>query len=106
MPPIRTPNPKQALVLFSLLFTGDEPMMSKLRPVLTSKERASLVNAGLIEIEKRGRAKHVVLTDTAWDWAGKNLDAPISKQARANQTLTSVLARLKAFLEARGIALG
>jgi hypothetical protein len=100
------PNPKQALVLFSLLFTGAEPMMSELKPKLTPKERATLVNAGLIELDRRGRAQHVVLTDAGWDWAGKNLDAEISAQARANETLAAVLAHLKAFLDARGIALG
>lgn len=106
MLPNFTPDPKQALVLFWLLFTGDEPMMSKLRPRLQAKERVSLENAGLISLVRRGGAKHVVLTDAAWDWAGKNLDVPISKQARANETLIAVLARLKVFLDVRGIALG
>jgi hypothetical protein len=106
MPPISTPDPKQALVLFSLLFTGDEPMMSRLRPHLEVEQRTSLENAGLISLVRRGRAKHVVLTDAAWDWAGKNLDVPISRQARANETLIAVLARLKGFLDVRGIALG
>ena len=62
MPPIATPDPKQALVLFSLLFTGDEPMVSKLRPHLEVEERTSLAGAGLISLVRRGRATHIVLT--------------------------------------------
>ncbi len=105
MPPIATPNPKQALVLFALLFTGDEPMATKLKPRLSAKERKPLEKAGLIVLERRGRATHVVLTDAAWDWAGKNLDVPISAQARANETLAAVFVHLKAFLDGRGIQL-
>ena len=99
------PNAKQTLVLFSLLFGGHEPKVSELRPRLDPKERAPLLEAGLIEIERRGRSSHVVLTDAAWAWAGAHLDAPISKTARANDALHAVLTHLKAFLDARGIAL-
>jgi hypothetical protein len=101
-----TPNPKQALVLFCLLFTGQEPMVSQLKPRLSPKERKPLEKAGLIEIRPPGRGGQVVLTEAAWDWAGKNLDVPISDRAQANETLIAVLAHLKAFLDARGIALG
>jgi hypothetical protein len=104
--PISTPNPKQALALFCLVFTDQEPMVSELKPRLSPKEREPLEKAGLIEIDRRGRANHMVLTEAAWDWAGKNLDVPISDTARANETLVAVLRRLKAFLDSRGIALG
>jgi hypothetical protein len=101
-----TPNPKQVLVLFRLLFTGQEPTVSQLKPRLTPKERKPLEKAGLIEIRPPGRGGQVVLTEAGWDWASKNLDVPISDSARANETLIAVLAHLKAFLDARGIALG
>jgi hypothetical protein len=106
MPPVPAPDPKQALILFSLMFGGDEPMVSKIKPRITVAESAALQRADLITLERRGRANHVVLTEAAWDWAGKNLDAPISKRAHTNETLMAVLARLKRFLDARGIPLG
>jgi hypothetical protein len=99
------PNPKQTLVLFSLLFTGKEPKMSDLRPRLSPRERAALVKQGLIELDRRGRAQHVVLTDAAWAWVGANLASPIGDRTPAGETLKTVLACLHAFLTAQGISL-
>jgi hypothetical protein len=65
-------SPKQSFILWSLLITGDQPMMSKVKPELSPSERNHLVDMGLITLEKRGQAKHIVLTDKAWDWASEN----------------------------------
>ncbi|MBE9078461.1 hypothetical protein IQ241_14340 [Romeria aff. gracilis LEGE 07310] len=66
-------KPKQELVIWNLLITGDEPMMSKVKPGLNPTERRTLVNTGLIRLEKRGQAKHLVLEDKAWDWVSERI---------------------------------
>jgi hypothetical protein len=103
-------NPKQALFLFGLLFgrtdTEREPMQSKTRPDLDSREREALVKAGLLDKERRGRATHLLATDACWQWASTHLGAPLSKSAEASPVLRNLLTQLEAFLEARGLALG
>lgn len=66
-------KPKQELVIWNLLITGDEPMMSKVKPGLSPSERSALVQTGLIRLEKRGQAKHLVLEDKAWDWVSERI---------------------------------
>lgn len=98
------PNPMQTLVLFRLLFTGEEPKISDMKQ-LNPKNRKALADAGLIELEKRGRAQHILLTDKAWAWAQENLDAEISRQARTNEAFEALLLRLKQFLKIKEIPL-
>ena len=98
-------SPKQALVLWNLLFTGEEPSISNLKPSLTAGERRQLEEAGLIELEKRGRARHVMLTDEAWAWAADHLDGEISASKYAVPALKGVLTALKAHLKKHGLAL-
>ena len=83
-PPSPDLTPLQTLLLFKLLFTGEEPPMSQVKPGLSPQDRRRLEQLGLIALEKRkgrsGRlANHIVLTDRAWQWAGEHLDAPFSR---------------------------
>jgi hypothetical protein len=102
-------NSQQAFLILSMIFGEDdterEPMMSK-APIASAKMRNDLVKKGLITEEKRGRAKHLALTDAAWAWAGEHLSTPLPKTQRAAKVLGSVLKRLEAFLVAHDAALG
>ena len=95
----------QRLVLFKLLFTGDEPKQSEIRPELKAKDRNELVRAGLITLEPRGRAKIVLLTDKAWDWASAHLDSELMGSKYATEVLEAVLRRLNTYLRARSMSL-
>jgi hypothetical protein len=100
------PSPKLTLLIWVLLFSGSEPSLSQVKPSLSPQERAWLEAAGLIRLEKRGRFKHIILTDKAWGWAAEHLDAAFShKSLAAAPALGGLLKRLKAFLEARELAL-
>ncbi|MFH1091803.1 MAG: hypothetical protein V1742_09570 [Pseudomonadota bacterium] len=88
-------SPKQVLVLWNLIFTGQEPMISRLRPSLTPRERRAMEEAGLILIEKRGRAGYILLTDKAWALAAANLEAEIALSKYAAPVLRAVLTSLK-----------
>lgn len=97
-----TPNARQTLAIFVLLFARTpeerEPMQSKLKPKLDSRERRQLVEAGLLEFEARGRATHVRATDKAWDWAGAHLDATLPRSIAVLPVLQSLLMALRTFL--------
>ena len=93
MPPILV------LLMWNLLFTGDEPMVSKAKPGVDKKKLAPLLDAGLVVLEKRGRASHIVLTDRAWQWAEENLDAPFSTSTNVTIALRGLLPRLKHYLK-------
>lgn len=103
------PNPRQALCIFAMLFgrTEDErePMQSKVKPELKPKDRRPLVEAGLLEAQKRGRATHLVPTDAAWAWAGAHLDVPLMQSAQASRVLQNVLGLLRTFLDERELTL-
>ncbi len=97
--------PLLVLLMWNLLFTGDEPMMSKAKPGVDKKKLKPLLDAGLIVLEKRGRANHLVLTDRAWQWAEDNLDAEFSPRANATPALAGILPRLKKYLKQTGTPL-
>ncbi len=92
-----TPSPLQALVIFRLLFTGYEPKLSEEKQ-LKRKSRDELIQAGFLELEKRGRSQHIRLTDKAWDWAAHNLDTEISPRARTVDAFQALLSKLKEYL--------
>ncbi|MGH9830341.1 MAG: hypothetical protein ACREDR_44610, partial [Blastocatellia bacterium] len=102
-------SPTQRLILFNLLFTGEEPAQSKVRPELKPKEREELVRAGLIRLEQRrdgrSRFKALVLTDRAWEWAAESLDSELLVSKYATGGLQAVLRRLKEFLQSRSLTL-
>lgn len=62
------PGVTQRHLLFFLLFTGEEPAMSKTTLALSIKWRRELIETGLMRLEKRGRAFYVVLTEKAWSF--------------------------------------
>ncbi|MCF6286532.1 MAG: hypothetical protein L3K26_15255 [Candidatus Hydrogenedentes bacterium] len=97
--------PLLVLLMWNLLFTGDEPMMSKAKPGVDKKKLKPLLDAGLIVLEKRGRANHLVLTDRAWQWAEEHLDAEFSPRANATPALAGILPRLKNYLKQTGTPL-
>ena len=66
-----TLKPMQQLILWRLLISGEQPMQS----VFDAKHRNGLVDAGFIRLEKRGRAKHMVLEDKAWDWVAEQMQS-------------------------------
>jgi hypothetical protein len=99
------PNPRQALVMWHLLITREEPAQSKVNLPFTVADRKELLSAGLIQLEKRQRAQHIVLTDKAWDWALEHLDAPISKSQQAAPILQKLLSSLKSYLQSQQIPL-
>jgi hypothetical protein len=99
------PTPKQALVMWSLLITGDEPAVSKLKPELKPAERKPLIDFGLIELVKRGRSTHIVLADKAWDWAAEHFEAGLSKSNCAAPILQELLKKLGSYLNHHKIPL-
>ena len=103
------PNARQALAIFGLLFGRTpeerEPMKSKLKPELSAEERRQLVRAGLLELDRRGRAEHLRATDAAWEWAGAHLDIKLPKSQGAAAVLENLLSTLKSFLPRADLAL-
>ncbi|VEN74861.1 conserved hypothetical protein [Candidatus Desulfarcum epimagneticum] len=101
-----TPSPIQTLALWRLLFSDDPaPMQSRLKPRLTPAQRKELADAGLICLSKRGRAFYVELTEKAWAWAEKNLDAPFSRTVNAAAPFACLLSALKRHMAAENIPL-
>ncbi len=97
----------QTLILWALLAKAEGGSFQKdIRPEVTKKDREALVKAGLITSEKRGPRIWIEVTEKGWAWAGDNLDASLPKRSNAGSIiLQEWLTRLKAFMEARGLAL-
>jgi len=101
-----TLNVTQKHVLFRLLFTGEEPQMSKVKPKLEPKKRKELLDAGLIELEKRAKAQHIKLTDKGWQWAANNFKEEIPSRLKLMpDILHGLLLRLKAYIDSKNISL-
>lgn len=98
-------KPTPSLVLWDLLITGEEPAMSKTKPELTPSARKKLEDAGLIELEKRGRSTHIIATDRAWERAFEDLVVEGSKSAHASTILHRILTKTKQFLDEKDISL-
>lgn len=113
------PKPKQALVLWKLIITGEIPAQSQIAPRLTTQERQQLVDAGLIElvdpkkliadglIDSKSKAKkHIVLTDKAWDWAVEHYNVKLSANTSpAVDALQTLLINIGAFVSSNEFAL-
>jgi len=86
-------------------------MMSKVKPGITPTERQKLIDAGLIRLEKRGRASHIVLEDKAWDWLAVRLQSPDftvefpSRATTAIPTFQVFLGKVGEFLRSHNISL-
>ncbi len=98
-------KPGQALLLWNLLITGEEPAMSKAKPALKPAARKSLAEAGLLQLQKRGRSQHFVLTDKAWDWAVENFDVELAKTPTASPLLQKLLSALGQHLQSHHVSL-
>ncbi|MEW6234217.1 MAG: hypothetical protein AB1656_02415 [Candidatus Omnitrophota bacterium] len=109
-----SPNPLQVLLLWKMIFMNYEPGFSEMKPNLDARRREELKTAGLIDYEKRPKkskkkttpVNHVVLTDAAWDWAVKNLDAKISDRSPVSgPVLHCVLLHLKNYIQQKNSSL-
>lgn len=98
-------SPKQTLILWQLLITGDEPAISKVTPKLTLKERTPLVDNGLVELVRRGSSKHMVLTDKAWAWASEQAISDLYESKYAAATLQQLIGKLQYYLQANQVSL-
>jgi hypothetical protein len=101
------PTPAQTLLMLRLVFSGREPKLTELQPQLKPQAlRDQLEREGLIRLERRGRARHVVVTEKGWAWTQARLDAPLNPQgANPGRALIDLLPRLKAFLLREGYTL-
>lgn len=98
----------QTLILWALLSkTGGASFQKDIRPEVKKPDREALVEAGLITTEKRGRpGLWLEITDKGWAWATDHLDVDLPTRSTAGCIiLQGWLVRLKAFMEARGLAL-
>jgi hypothetical protein len=91
----------QKLILIELIFSGEEPTMGFIKPV----DRTPLLKGGYIELEKRGRTQHILLTDRAWAWARDDLRQLELKKNKAERTVDLILRKLGAYLDDRQLTL-
>jgi hypothetical protein len=64
-----------------------------------------MVEAGLIKLEKRGRATHIVLEDKAWYWAQNNFGVELSLSKYAVPVLQALLVKIGLYLNVHEIPL-
>lgn len=98
----------QTLILWALLAKkGAGSFQKDIKPDVKKPDREALVRAGLITSENRGRpGLWLEVTDKGWAWAADHLDADLPTRSPAGSAvLRSWLMQLKAFMEARGLAL-
>ncbi len=94
----------QLLGIWWLLLSGGECWNTDLKPTLEAARRKSLVDAGLIQVEKRRKVEgkgpavlHLTLLDQGWRWAAENLEGNIPRRdSAALAILRQVMARLNA----------
>jgi hypothetical protein len=101
------PNATQSQAILRLLFIPEEPAMSKLKPNLPAAKRKELIDAGVIELEKRGAASHLVLTDRGWAWAAENIEklCPDSMRQVHPEITGAILASFAKNMKWRGLSL-
>lgn len=100
------PTVTQRHVLYWLLFTGNEPPMSKTEPKLQANQRKELINAGLIVLEKRGRARHIIITDKGWAWIADHLDDEIPRNLKlVSPALEALLKKIKDYMTGNNVSL-
>lgn len=94
------PSPKQALVLWSLVVAGpgQEPSRSTSKPKLSAAERRQLLDAHLIEEEKRGRSYHLLLAEKGWEWAERQDVIQLCLSPNATPVLEKLIQALVRFL--------
>ena len=104
--------PLEHLFLLRLAVAGGGGWKKEIKPDLDPPVRQRLIDAGLIEAEKRkpesgGRSRplYITLTDQGWAWLSAHLDAKLPPRANTTETLQLLLVRLKAYFEAKHISL-
>ncbi|MEA5462543.1 hypothetical protein [Leptothoe sp. PORK10 BA2] len=106
-------TPKQALALWDLIISGEEPAIMDYN-ILSASQRRPLEVAGLIRLEERERIqpgkkttkrKHIVLNDKAWDWAIDNFTVKLSLSKYSTLVLGQLLNKLGYHLKERDISL-
>lgn len=110
-----TPSPIQTLFLWRLLVSGGGEFLKVAKPELDAKNRRTLLDAGLIETEKRKQfpdrkgarsVTYVSLSEKGWDWAANNLDAQVSTRSPAAGPILHVfLTKLKFHLQRHNVGL-
>lgn len=98
-------SPTEAVMLWDLLCTGEEPAMSKVKPDLKPSKREILVKKGIIDLEKRGSSTHILLTDKAWNCALDDLIVDGSQSTYAATAFQHLIERVKEYLQAHDISL-
>ena len=71
---------KQALAMWALLGEGGAAYGGTLKPEIEKAEREALKREGLVEVEKKGRAYWLAVTDKGWDWAEHHLNDPLPEK--------------------------
>jgi hypothetical protein len=101
------PTKMQTLILWALLVSPRSAGLQKdIRPKVSKSDREALVEGGLIDSAKRGRAFWLEVTDKGWAWAQDHLDADLpSRSTEGAPILKALLGRLKPFMEARRFGL-
>ncbi|MGC2221129.1 MAG: hypothetical protein WA624_01540 [Methylocella sp.] len=105
----RSTPEKQTLILWALLARDDAAsFQSELKPEPDKADREALEKAGLITCERKGRYRRIWIevTEKGWAWATDHLndDLPIGSPA-GSSILQAWLTRLKAYMQARNVAL-
>ncbi len=94
------------LFVLQLLFGGDWVALKDCKPNLTKKQRAPLLDGGLIEEQKQGRSVLVRLTDRGWLWCSEHLHEPVSvPRNNAARILNEALLTLSGVMRAQGLSL-
>jgi hypothetical protein len=98
---------KQALAMWGLLGEGGEAFGGVLKPAIDKAEREALEHRGLITVEKKERgALWLVVTESGWDWAERNMAVPLPEKAFGGAfVLRAWLSRLQTFLKIRDFRL-
>jgi hypothetical protein len=98
---------KQLLALWTLLGAGGAGFGGRLKPEIEKDERNALLQAGLIEFEKRKHGAYwLSVTEKGWDWAEQHLSEPLpDKNFGGAFVLRAWLSRLSEFLKARDLRL-
>ena len=100
-------NPWQRFLILSMVFgeTLEEREPKQSEASGSSDDRKKLMQVGLVRVEKRGRAGHLVLEEKAWDFVVENLGRPLPKTALAAKLLTTVLQRVASLLETNELSI-
>lgn len=100
------PTPVETARILALLGRGGAALQKELKPALDKREREALKAAGFLTVERGPRgALRVELTDRAWDWAERHLQAPSSLTGAAATVLRDWLAALHRFMVVRDVRL-